>query len=61
MLRETLGLTIVVVEHDVGMVMRLSDRITVMQHGVVIADAAPEEIRGNDAVRKAYLHGSFAQ
>ncbi|WP_046866716.1 ABC transporter ATP-binding protein [Microvirga massiliensis] len=61
MLRDTLGLTIVVVEHDVGMVMRLSDRITVMQHGAVIADATPEEIRGNEVVRKAYLHGSFAQ
>jgi len=41
-------------------VMRLSDRITVMQHGQVIADATPPEIRDNEAVRKAYLHGSFA-
>ncbi|MDK8873809.1 ABC transporter ATP-binding protein [Paracoccus sp. SSJ] len=61
MLRETMGLTIIVVEHDVGMVMRLSDRITVMQNGTVIADAPPDEIRGNEAVRQAYLHGSFAQ
>jgi branched-chain amino acid transport system ATP-binding protein len=60
MLRDTLGLTVVVVEHDVGMVMRLSDRITVMQHGAVIADAPPDEIRDNAAVRSAYLHGSFA-
>jgi branched-chain amino acid transport system ATP-binding protein len=59
-LRSALGVTIVVVEHDVGMVMRLSDRITVMQHGQVIADATPPEIRDNEAVRKAYLHGSFA-
>ena len=59
-LRDSLGLTIVVVEHDVGMVMRLSDRITVMQHGEVIADASPAEIRDNEAVRKAYLNGSFA-
>lgn len=59
-LRETLNLTIVVVEHDVGMVMRLSDRITVMQHGEVIADAPPDQIREDEAVRKAYLHGSFA-
>lgn len=59
-LRETLNLTIVVVEHDVGMVMRLSDRITVMQHGEVIADAPPDLIREDEAVRKAYLHGSFA-
>lgn len=61
MLRDTLGLTVVVVEHDVGMVMRLSDHITVMQNGTVIASAPPEEIRGNEAVRKAYLHGSFTQ
>ncbi|MDN5843956.1 MAG: ABC transporter ATP-binding protein [Alcaligenaceae bacterium] len=61
MLRDTLGLTVVIVEHDVGMVMRLSDRITVMQNGTVIASAAPEEIRGNEAVRKAYLHGSFTE
>lgn len=59
-LRASLGVTIVVVEHDVAMVMRLSDRITVMQHGQVIADAPPAEIRDNEAVRKAYLHGSFA-
>jgi branched-chain amino acid transport system ATP-binding protein len=59
-LRASLGVTIVVVEHDVSMVMRLSDRITVMQHGEVIADAPPAEIRDNEAVRKAYLHGSFA-
>ncbi|MDQ7777282.1 ABC transporter ATP-binding protein [Paracoccus sp. P2] len=61
LLRDTMGLTIIVVEHDVGMIMRLSDRITVMQHGTVIADAPPEEIRGNEAVRQAYLHGSFAE
>ncbi len=59
-LRDRLGLTIVLVEHDVGMVMRLSDRITVMQHGKVIADAPPNEIRENEAVRSAYLHGNFA-
>lgn len=59
-LRDELGITIVVVEHDVGMVMRLSDRITVMQMGQVIADATPDEIRNDEAVRKAYLHGSFA-
>lgn len=59
-LRDAYGLTIVLVEHDVGMVMRLSDRITVMQHGCVIADAPPEAIRDDPAVQKAYLHGAFA-
>lgn len=59
-LRDDLGLTIVIVEHDVGMVMRLSDRITVMQHGTVIAIGPPAVIREDEAVRRAYLHGSFA-
>ncbi len=59
-LREELGLTIVVVEHDIGMVMRLSDRITVMQHGKVIAEGPPAAIREDEAVKNAYLHGSFA-
>ena len=59
-LRGDLGLTVVVVEHDVGMVMRLSDVITVMQHGKIIAEGPPAMIREDDAVKKAYLHGSFA-
>ena len=59
-LRGDLGLTVVVVEHDVGMVMRLSDVFTVMQHGKIIAEGPPAMIREDDAVKKAYLHGSFA-
>jgi branched-chain amino acid transport system ATP-binding protein len=59
-LRDELGLTIVIVEHDVGMVMKLSDTITVMQHGRVIAEGAPDAIREDENVKKAYLHGSFA-
>ncbi len=59
-LRDELGLTIVIVEHDVGMVMKLSDTITVMQNGKVIAQGRPEAIREDENVKKAYLHGSFA-
>ncbi len=59
-LRNELGLTIVIVEHDVGMVMKLSDTITVMQHGRIIAEGAPKTIREDENVKKAYLHGSFA-
>lgn len=59
-LREEMGLTVVLVEHDIGMVMRLSDRITVLQHGQVIATGTPAEIRENADVRSAYLRGSFA-
>jgi branched-chain amino acid transport system ATP-binding protein len=59
-LREEFGVTIVIVEHDIGMVMRLSDSITVMQNGRVIAEGPPDAIRENADVKKAYLHGSFA-
>lgn len=59
-LRNEMGLTIVLVEHDVGMVMALSDTITVMQYGKVIAEGPPETIRQDAAVKSAYLHGSFA-
>jgi branched-chain amino acid transport system ATP-binding protein len=59
-LRNDMGLTIVIVEHDVGMVMKLSDTITVMQHGRIIAQGAPDAIREDENVKKAYLHGSFA-
>ncbi len=59
-LREEMGLTVVLVEHDIGMVMRLSDRITVFHHGRVIAAGPPAEIREDAAVRSAYLRGSFA-
>jgi branched-chain amino acid transport system ATP-binding protein len=59
-LRKELSLTIVMVEHDVGMVMKLSDTITVMQNGRVIAEGTPEVIREDENVKKAYLHGSFA-
>lgn len=59
-LRNSLGLTVVMVEHDVGMVMKLSDTITVMQYGRVIAEGKPEAIRDDENVKKAYLHGSFA-
>ena len=43
-------------EHKVDMIMSVSDRVTVMQNGSVLASGAPEEIKGNDpAVIDAYL------
>lgn len=49
------GMTILLVEHDVRSIMRLSDRITVINFGKVIATGTPDEISRNDAVIEAYL------
>jgi branched-chain amino acid transport system ATP-binding protein len=48
-------LTILLVEHDMGAVFALADRITVLVYGRVIASGAPEAIRANEDVRQAYL------
>jgi len=47
--------TIVLVEHDMDVVFALADRISVMVYGRVIASGAPEAIRANAEVRRAYL------
>jgi branched-chain amino acid transport system ATP-binding protein len=47
--------TIVLVEHDMDAVFRLADRISVLVYGRLIATGAPEEIRQNEEVRRAYL------
>lgn len=52
------GMTKVIIEHDMDVVFSLSDRITVLHQGRVIADGAPDEIRGNPIVQEAYLGGA---
>ena len=54
-MRDSTGLTVVLVEHDVEMVLGISDRITVMHQGGVIADGDPEAVRRDEAVRSSYL------
>jgi len=51
----TQGKTLVMVEHDMGVVFGLADRISVLVYGRVLAAGTPDEIRGNAAVREAYL------
>ncbi len=49
------GTTIVLIEHDMGVVMDLSDRVVVMDYGKKIGDGTPAEVRSNQAVIDAYL------
>ncbi len=49
------GTTIALIEHDMGVVMDLSDRVVVLDHGLKIADATPDTIKGDQAVIDAYL------
>ena len=52
---KTTGLTTVIIEHDMHVVFSLADRITVLAGGRVIAQGAPDEIKGNPKVVEAYL------
>jgi branched-chain amino acid transport system ATP-binding protein len=49
------GKTLLMVEHDMGVVFDLADRISVLVYGQIIATGTPDEIRGNAAVQEAYL------
>jgi branched-chain amino acid transport system ATP-binding protein len=55
MLRDTHGVTVLLIEHDMKLVMSISDHIVVINQGCPLADGTPEQIRDNPDVIKAYL------
>ena len=59
-IREDLGITLVLVEHDMRLVMEVSDRIVVIDYGRKIAEGSPQEIQSNPEVIRAYLGDSNA-
>lgn len=54
-LHDSLGLTVLFVEHNMRVVLSLAERITVLDRGRVLAEGSPSEIAANEAVRDAYL------
>jgi branched-chain amino acid transport system ATP-binding protein len=55
---DQLGTTIVLIEHDMSVVMDISDRVVVLDYGRKIADGSPDEVRASQAVIDAYLGAS---
>ncbi len=56
-IRDEFGVSILMIEHDMQVVMDLSDRVYVLDFGMLIAEGTPAEVAANPAVLQAYLGG----
>ena len=53
------GVTVLLIEHDMSLIMQISDKVSVLNYGRKIAEGTPEEIRNNDEVIESYLGKGF--
>ena len=53
--RDEKGISVLLIEHDMAVIMKISERITVLDRGVMIAEGGPDDIRNNETVIEAYL------
>ncbi|MFA5664769.1 ABC transporter ATP-binding protein [Castellaniella sp.] len=57
-IRSELGVTLVMIEHDMGLVNRMADWVLVLDNGKLLTEGTPEEVRSNNQVQAAYLGGA---